>query len=114
VGGRLGEVLQAEGWISREQAEWDAEVAARDGARIGSVLVAAGLVGRGDLYRVLARMWGCPYIDLNDAVLHPGLLDGLDPQELAAEGWFPVRYESSARPGCARRRRSRCSSGAHR
>jgi hypothetical protein len=40
-----------------------------------------GLVGRGDLYRVLAHIWDCPYIDLTNAVLHPGLLDGLDPQE---------------------------------
>ena len=44
--GRLGDVLQAEGRISHEQAVWAAEVAARDGARIGSVLVAAGLVRR--------------------------------------------------------------------
>ena len=56
---RLGEVLQAEGRITREQADWAADVAARDGARMGAVLVAAGLARRAEIYRVLARMWDC-------------------------------------------------------
>ena len=50
---QLGEVLQADGRITREQAEWAADVAARNGARMGAVLVAAGLARRAQIYRVL-------------------------------------------------------------
>jgi|SRR5690242_869958 len=46
-------------------------------------------------------MCDCPYLDLTDTVKHPHLLDGLDPHELAAEGWFPVRYEAAGRHGSA-------------
>jgi hypothetical protein len=96
---RIGDVLVAEGLISGEQRDWAVEVAARNGARIGAVLVAAGMVRRTELYRLLARAWECAYIDLADTYVERDLLDGLDPQELGAEGWFPVRHEPAAKHG---------------
>lgn len=88
---RLGEVLVAEGWISSEQRDWAVAVGRQSGVRLGSVLVAAGLVRRVDMYRVLARLWDCDYVDLAETPADHSLLDGLDPQLLADEGWFPVR-----------------------
>lgn len=83
---RIEDVLVAEGRISAEQRVWAVEVSARNGARIGAVLVAAGLVKRTELYRLLARTWECGYVDLADTGIDRDLLDGLDPQELGAEG----------------------------
>lgn len=74
-------------------------MSARNGARIGAVLVAAGLVKRTELYRLLARTWECGYVDLADTGIDRDLLDDLDPQELGAEGWFPVRREAAAKHG---------------
>lgn len=93
---RIGERLVAAGLITAEQRDWAVEVATRNGARVGAVLVAAGLVRRTDLYRLLARTWEHPYIDLADARTDRSLLDGLDPQTLRAQGWFPVRREDGA------------------
>lgn len=88
---RIGEGLVAEGLITAEERDWAVEVAARNGVRVGAVLVAAGLVRRTDLYRLLARTWEHPYIDLADTRTDRNLLDGLDPRVLGVEGWFPVR-----------------------
>ena len=43
------------------------------------MLVAAGLVRRADLYRVLARIWDSRYVDPTEAVTQRVLFDGLDP-----------------------------------
>jgi cellulose synthase/poly-beta-1,6-N-acetylglucosamine synthase-like glycosyltransferase len=55
------------------------------------VLVAAGLVRRDEMYRLLARVWASDFVDLTTTSLDRRLLAGLDPHRLAAEGWFPVR-----------------------
>ncbi|SDG28507.1 hypothetical protein [Pseudonocardia oroxyli] len=93
---RIGERLVAAGMVTAEERDWAVEVAARNGARVGAVLVAAGLVRRTDLYRLLARTWEHPYIDLADTRTDRSLLDGLDPQTLRTQGWFPVRREGGA------------------
>jgi len=91
---RLGEILVREGWITPEQRDWAVEVQARSGCRLGAVLVAAGLVPRTAVYRVLARNWDCDYVDLVNTSLDLSLLDGLDPHQLAEEGWLPYRRDA--------------------
>uniref|UniRef100_UPI0015EFE66F glycosyltransferase family 2 protein n=1 Tax=Pseudonocardia pini TaxID=2758030 RepID=UPI0015EFE66F len=108
---RLGDVLVAEGRISAAQRDWAVAVAARSDVRVGAVLVGAGLVRRGELYRVLARMWGRPFVDLSETRAEHDLLQDLDPHELADQGWFPFRRNgnevdvaTSERPDPARTR----------
>lgn len=92
----LGDLLVAEGWIDERQRAWALEMQHRTGSRLGAILVAAGLVRRADLYRLLARTWGTAFLDLTDVTPDPALLAGLDPERLATRGWLPVREEDGA------------------
>jgi cellulose synthase/poly-beta-1,6-N-acetylglucosamine synthase-like glycosyltransferase len=87
----LEDVLVREGWITDEQLAWASGVAAQTGVRLGGVLVAAGLVRRDRMYQLLARVWGIDFVDLTSTSADLGLLEGLDPQQLANQGWYPVR-----------------------
>jgi cellulose synthase/poly-beta-1,6-N-acetylglucosamine synthase-like glycosyltransferase len=96
VGGtteKLGEILVREGWITAEQRDWAVGVQEKTGCRLGAILVAAGLIRRDAIYRVLARIWDCDFVDLVNTPLDLSLLDGLDPHVLAEEGWFPYRRD---------------------
>jgi glycosyltransferase XagB len=90
---RVGDLLVAEGWIDERQRAWALDVQHRTGSRLGSILVAAGLVRRADLYRLLARTWDADFVDLTETTPDPQLLAGLDPEHLAARGWLPVREQ---------------------
>lgn len=92
----LGDLLVAEGWIDERQRAWALEMQHRTGSRLGAILVAAGLVRRADLYRLLARTWDTAFLDLTDVTPDPALLAGLDPERLATRGWLPVREEDGA------------------
>ena len=92
---KLGEILVREGWITAEQRDWATGVQERTGCRLGAILVAAGLIRRTAVYRVLARTWDCGYIDLVTTPLDLSLLDGLDPHALAEEGWLPFRRDGA-------------------
>ena len=107
---KLGEILVREGWITAEQRDWATGVQERTGCRLGAILVAAGLIRRTAVYRVLARTWECDYIDLITTTLDLSLLDELDPHDLAEEGWLPFRRDgarilvaTSERPTAERR-----------
>jgi len=52
---KLGEVLVREGWITAQQRDWATAVQDKTGCRLGAILVAAGLIRRDAVYRVLAR-----------------------------------------------------------
>ena len=108
---KLGEILVREGWITGEQRDWATGVQEKTGCRLGAILIAAGLVRRTAVYRVLARTWECDYVDLADTSLDLSLLDGLDPQVLGEEGWLPFRRNgdhihvaTSERPTAERRK----------
>jgi glycosyltransferase XagB len=72
-------------------------VRARTGSRLGAILVAAGLVPRRSLYRVLAREWGRPYLDLTHEIPDPDLFEDLELDALLAEQWLPVRRREDDR-----------------
>ena len=108
---KLGEILVREGWITAEQRDWATEVQERTGCRLGAILVAAGLIRRDAVYRVLARTWDCEFVDLVNTPLDLSLLDGLDPHLLAEEGWLPygrdgerILVATSERPTLERQR----------
>ena len=85
----LGDLLVEQGWIDDDQRRWALDAQRRTGSRLGTILVAAGLIRRTDLFRVLARSWEHDYVDLAALDPEPALLEGLTPEELAAAGWFP-------------------------
>jgi cellulose synthase/poly-beta-1,6-N-acetylglucosamine synthase-like glycosyltransferase len=108
---KLGEILVREGWITGDQRDWATGVQERTGCRLGAILVAAGLIRRDAVYRVLARTWDCDYVDLVSTPLDLSLLDGLDPVDLREEGWLPYRRDggrivvaTSERPTAERQR----------
>ena len=91
-----------EGSITPQQRDWATAVQEKTGCRLGAILVAAGLIRRDAVYRVLARTWECDDVDLVSTPLDLSLLDGLDPLDLREEGWLPApprrREGSSSRP----------------
>ena len=90
---KLGEILVREGWITAQQRDWATAVQDMTGCRLGAILLAAGLIRRDAVYRVLARTWECDYVDLVSTPLDLSLLDGLDPLDLREEGRLPYRRD---------------------
>lgn len=62
----------------------------RTGSRLGSILVASGMVRRDDLYQVLGDCWGLDFVDLTRSVIDRDLLVSLEPRRLLEEGWLPL------------------------
>jgi glycosyltransferase XagB len=87
----LADHLVARGLLSEDQRDWALRAHERTGSPLSVILVAAGLVHRLQLYRVLGDLWGAPYIDLTKEQPDRALLAGLDPDRLVREGWVPVR-----------------------
>jgi len=87
----LGTSLVERGLLSHEQLDWALGVQGVTGSRLGSILIAAGLVRRIDVYRVLSDSWGCQFVDLTVTRIDRALLGQLDPRRLADEQWIPVR-----------------------
>jgi glycosyltransferase XagB len=85
----LGTSLVARGLLTNEQLAWALSVQRVTGSRLGSILIAAGLVRRLDVYRVLSESWNCPFVDLTVTSVDRRLLARLDPHRLTAELWLP-------------------------
>ncbi len=79
------------GLLTPDQLAWAIAAQGRTGSRLGSILVAAGMVKRLALYETLAENWDVPFVDVTAQVLDPGLLALVDGQRLAREGWIPLR-----------------------
>src|SRR5271155_438823 len=87
----LGRSLVERGVISEVTLQWALSVQQNTGSRLGSILVAAGLVRRLDVYRALSELWGCPFVDLTVEPIDLSLAASVDPHRLTAELWFPLR-----------------------
>ncbi|MDW8058616.1 MAG: glycosyltransferase [Thermomicrobium sp.] len=92
---RLGEALVDRGLLSPEQLERALEYQRRTGDRLGRILIALGYVRRQDLYRVLAGLWGHPFVDLLREPLDVQLARRFDPEELVRRRCFPLRRQGS-------------------
>lgn len=92
---RLGEALLAKGLITPQDLEKALELHRRTGERLGRVLMALGLVRRLDLYRVLAELWGLPFVDLLQASPDHRLARRFDPHVLVEKRFFPVAREAN-------------------
>ncbi|MDW7981421.1 MAG: glycosyltransferase [Thermomicrobium sp.] len=92
---RLGEALVARGLLTAEELDRALDYQRRTGDRIGRILIALGLIRRQHLYRVLAELWGHPYVDLLREPLDSRLARQFDPEQLVQRRCFPVRREGS-------------------
>ncbi len=87
----LGTSLVQRGLIDEEQLRWALAVQQRTGSRLGSILIASGLVRRLDVYHVLSEMWQCPFVDLTTEPIDLTLVVAMDPRRLTSELWMPIR-----------------------
>ncbi len=87
----LGTSLIQRGLIGEEELRWALGVQQRTGSRLGSILIASGLVRRLDVYRVLSDMWQCPFVDLTTEPIDLSLVAEMDPRRLTSELWMPIR-----------------------
>lgn len=92
---RLGEALVQQGLLSAENLQRALEVQQRTGERLGRILIALGLVKRQQLYQVLAKLWGLPFVDLLQTPLDQKLARRFDPQVLVRERYFPFGQRDS-------------------
>lgn len=90
---RLGDALLARNLVTEEQLDWALDVQARTGSRLGSILVASGVVKRLALYQALAEEWGAPFVDVPSASFDDDVLALVEPGRLAREGWIPLHRE---------------------
>jgi glycosyltransferase XagB len=89
----VGDLLVNADLLTRQQMADAIRARIRTGSRLESIVIAAGMVRRHDVYRVLAEAWDLLYLDaLEEEDFDDDLVAGLDPTQLVAEGWFPVRH----------------------
>ncbi len=79
---RLGDILLSKGLITQEQLLKSLEAQRRTGDYLGEVLIHLGYAEPGDVYRVLSRQRGLPYIDIANLDIESEVL-GLIPREFA-------------------------------
>ncbi|PWH17981.1 MAG: glycosyl transferase [Anaerolineae bacterium] len=92
---RLGEALVKEHLLSAQDLQRALEIQQRTGERLGRILIALGLVKRQQLYQVLAKLWGLPFVDLLQIPLDQKLARQFDPQVLVRERYFPFGQRDS-------------------
>ena len=92
----VGDLLVNAGLLQPQQMADAVQARVRVGTRLENIVIAEGLVRRAEVYRTLAEAWDLLYLDdLSAEEFDLDLLAGLEPAELVAEGWFPVRHLSA-------------------
>jgi type IV pilus assembly protein PilB len=79
---RLGDVLVGLGKLTPQQLDKALDVQEKTGDYLGEVLIHLGFVSAADVYGVLSRRRGIPYVDVSDLDIEPEVLD-LIPREFA-------------------------------
>ena len=83
---RLGDLLLKEGFITQEQLKKALEIQAKEGGRLGEILVRMGAVKEEDVVSTLGKQLGIPYFSLGTGMLKPAIDQGLEeliPKEFA-------------------------------
>ena len=70
---RLGDALVQRGLISEQQLDTALHQQQRTGERLGRLLLILGYIRRLDLARVLAELWGLPFITIDEGVVDPAV-----------------------------------------
>lgn len=82
-----------QGLIQLEELDFALARAARTGERLGRVLLAEGFVSRQELHHALAQIWDAPFIDLLETRVDESLVSLFAPARMAGESWVPVRRD---------------------
>jgi type IV pilus assembly protein PilB len=90
--GRIGDVIVALGFASREAVERAVEHARAAGITTGQALLGEGAVTSDQLARAVARRYGVDHVDLDVAQLDPGAAALVDPAVLRRHRTVPVAF----------------------
>lgn len=98
---RIGELLVRTGVISDVDLQAALTVQAREGGRLGRLLLLSGAVTRRDLYQALAQQWQLPFLDLCEQPPQDTLLAEQDADTILARGWVAHHVTADGRVAVA-------------
>jgi type IV pilus assembly protein PilB len=93
VGGRIGDILIAEGKISQEQLDEALLLQREDRREIGQILLSLGYVSKVDLARSLALRLRLEYVELTERDVDRPAVSLVDQKVLRRHGVLPLRVE---------------------
>ncbi len=93
VGDKIGEILLAQGKITRSQLDEALAVGGRDRLRLEQALLAAGYVSPVDLARALAKKLRLEYVELTENDVDPSVTTVADRKMLRRRNMLPLRVE---------------------
>jgi cellulose synthase/poly-beta-1,6-N-acetylglucosamine synthase-like glycosyltransferase len=91
---KLGDLLVERGLLTEDGLARALDVQERTGDRLGSIVMALGLVKRRDLYGVLADLWHLPFADLLLTPPDTDLIQRFDRTDLVNLRFIPMRHYS--------------------
>ncbi|GAB2814579.1 glycosyltransferase [Alpinimonas psychrophila] len=92
---RVGEILIDAGLITDQQLRDALRLQHLEGGLIGRHLILLGAVNRREMYDALAQQWNAPLIDLVAEPPEAGLLSVIGPERLIEAGWVPWKREGA-------------------
>ncbi|MDP9411437.1 MAG: Flp pilus assembly complex ATPase component TadA [Actinomycetota bacterium] len=93
MGDKIGEILLAQGKITRSQLDEALAVGGRDRLRLEQALLAAGYVSPVDLARALAKKLRLEYVELTENDVDPSVTTVADRKMLRRRNMLPLRVE---------------------
>ena len=87
---RLGDYLVDAGLITETELDSALERQQKTNVRLGLILSTIGIVGRYQLYKALARIWGLPFVDLVKDPPSPDLARMFPYRLMIEAGFVPV------------------------
>ena len=92
---RLGEILVGRGVVTEASVEEALEHAQEEGLRIGEALVALGSADEEDVTKALATQYDMEYVDLEQQILAPALLDEVPDDIIRRHLVLPISKENN-------------------
>jgi type IV pilus assembly protein PilB len=92
-GGRIEDVLVADGKLTRDQIEEALRARSKDGRDLSEILLALGYVGKVDLAKALAKKLRLKYVEITEKSVDPQAAALLDRRLLRKHGVVPLRVE---------------------
>jgi type IV pilus assembly protein PilB len=93
TGGRIEDVLLAEGKVTRDQLEEAQRARSEDRRDLSDILLSLGYIGKADLAKALAKKLRLAYVELTEKIVDPQAAALLDRRLLRKHGVVPLRVE---------------------
>ncbi len=94
-GGRIGDILLAEGKVTEDQLEHALTMQKDDPREIGKILVSLGHIEKADLARALARRLRLDFMELSERDVDKGVATLVEQKVLRKHGAVPLRIENN-------------------